>query len=190
MNCLESMTALMRPLGVYSLACDSVVYAELAGYYEGLRGIEEQLALLSREGMIGLAEGFGLREWERMIRSTAFHSASTAARREIVMDTLSRMPGDFNHAGMLRGLRSLGLECELKEDVTARTITVTVHNSCGMLHTYERLLARVSDILPAHLTVVLDVGIVTWTLLDESDRSFGEADAQERTWDEFELTRP
>ncbi len=190
MNCLESMTALMRPLSAYSLRTDNVVYAELAGYYAGLRSVEEQLALLWREGLVGSAQEFGLREWERMIRSTAFESADVDVRRRIVVYTLCRMPGDFNREGMLRGLRSLGLECELLEDTSIRTVTVMVNGSCGMLRTYEQVLSRVSDILPAHVNVVLDVGIVTWELLDDSDRSFDEADAQEKSWDEFELTQP
>lgn len=190
MNCLESMTALMRPLGAYSLAANGVVYAELAGYYEGLRIVEQQLALLIREGVVGTAQDFGLREWERVIRSTAFEGTELDARRRIVEYTLCRMPGDFNREGMLRGLRSLGLECELMEDLPTRTVTVTVNGSCGMLLTYEQVLSRVLDILPAHVNVVLDVGIVTWALLDDSDKSFAEADAQDKTWDAFELTQP
>ncbi len=190
MNCLESMVRLLRPVGVYSLREDSLVYAELCGYYEGLRIIEDELALLAREGFLCTAREFGLTEWERIIRSAAFESASLEDRRQVVLYTLSRMPSDFNREGMLRGLSSLGLDCTLEEDCASGTVTVTVNGYTGMLRTYEEVLARVQNILPAHIGVVLDIGVVTWEALDLLDHSFDMRDILDMTWDAFELTKP
>lgn len=190
MNCLESMISLMRPIGAYSLREDSLIYAELASYYEGLRIIEQALAQLSCEGIVITAQDYGLREWERIIRSAAFENVDLNDRRQIVIYTLSRMPGDFNSAGLLRGLRSLGLDCSLQEDPASMTVTVTVSGSSGMLRTYEQVLERVEGILPAHVKVVLDIGIVTWDAFETRDLDFDTLDAEEKSWDEMELTTP
>lgn len=187
---MQSMCALLRPVGAYSLREDSLVYIELLSYYAGLRLVEEEIALLEREGLVPAAEGFGLKTWEHIIRSTALTSSSADDRRQIVLYTLSRMPGDFNLEGMLRGLHSIGLTCTVEENVAAQTVSVVVSSYAGTLRAYEDVLARVVSILPAHVNVALDIGALTWEQLDIMDWSFNEQDARDETWDEFELMQP
>ncbi|SDN82916.1 putative phage tail protein [Acetanaerobacterium elongatum] len=186
MNCLESMVSLLRPVGIYSLATDSMVYRELQAYYSGLKQVEDELAVLRAEGFIQTAQSNGLRTWEEIIRSTAIESGNLESRRGVVLYTLSRMPQDFNLSGMLRGLRSLGLDCELTEDTAHQTVRVDVLRYGGALKNYEDVYKRVCDILPAHISVTLNMGSMTWALFDAQDQSFEERDQAKLTWDTFE----
>ncbi len=186
MNCFESMVALLRPVGAYSLKPGSLVYCELLSYYEGLKLIEEELSALRREGFIQTAEDYGLRRWEEIIRSTAMESDSLQSRRDVVLYTLGRMPVDFNRSGMVRGLRSLGLAANITEDTAAQTVTVDVQAYTGTLKNYEDVLRRVCDILPAHVGIRLNMGSVTWDLFDAQEQSYDERDAADLTWDAFE----
>ncbi len=182
------MRALLKPIGIYRIRDGSLIDAELTAYYEGLRMAEEAMAELWREGFVQSAQAEGLREWEAIIRSTALESNSLAARRDIVLYTLSRMPGDFNLAGILRGLRSVGLECTLTEEPERFQVRINVLAYTGALRTYEGVLTRVCSILPAHVAVELDMGINTWDMLDEAARSFDAIDGLDYSWDEHEIT--
>lgn len=186
MNCLESMVSLLRPVGIYSLVPESMVYRELQAYYSGLKRMEDELAVLRQEGFIQTAQSDGLRTWEEVIRSTAMESGNIQNRRGVVLYTLSRMPQDFNLSGMLRGLHSLGLDCELTEDTAHQTVRVDVLRYGGALKNYEEVYKRVCDILPAHIGVTLNMGSVTWELYDTQDQSFEERDSADLTWDTFE----
>ena len=186
MNCLESMVSLLRPIGVYSLTPESAVYCELQSCYAGLKLVEDELAAMGQEGYIQTAQGIGLRTWEEAIRSTAMESDNLHNRRDVVLYTLSRMPQDYHLSGMLRGLRSLGLNCELTEDIENHTVRVDVLSYGGTLKNYEDVYKRVCDILPAHIGVTLNMGIMTWALFDAQDYSFDERDSADLTWDTFE----
>lgn len=186
MNCLESMVSLLRPVGIYSLATESLVYRELLSYYSGLMLIEDELATLRQEGFTQTAQGYGLKTWEEVIRSTAMESGNIQNRRGVVRYTLSRMPHDFNLSGMLHGLRSLGIDCELTEDTANQTVRVDVLRYGGALKNYEEVYKRVCDILPAHVGVILNMGSVTWEFFDAQDQSFEERDSAGLTWDTFE----
>lgn len=186
MNCLQSMVALLRPMGVYSLAPDSMVYYDLMSCYAGLKLIEDELAALRQEGFIQTAQSDGLRIWEEVIRSTATESGSLQARQEVVLYTLSRMPWDFNHSGLVRVLRSLGLTCAITEDISNVAVRVEVQSYSGSLKNYEDVLKRVGEVLPAHVGITLNMGEVTWALFDAQEQSFDERDTADLAWDTFE----
>lgn len=186
MTCFDSMVSLLKPIRLYSLSKDSVVYAELCAYAKGLKIAEELLSEVSAEGFVSTAADYGITEWEKLIDSTAVYEA-LPARRSIIRYTLSRMPWDFNPEGIVQGLKSIGLYCSAEEDFANRRVTLYGSSYRGSLRAYEDILKRVMQIMPAHLEVTLDFGSYLWESFDADGLAFDDFDLLVPSWDRFEL---
>ena len=65
MTSLESMINKLKPLGVYNLNSDSLVYAELSAFAVGIDILRDELDELLREAFVKTAESFGIENLER-----------------------------------------------------------------------------------------------------------------------------
>lgn len=184
---LEQMLLLLRPLGIYTLEEESLVYCELASYAKGFALVYDRLALLYREAFLPTAESFGLDYLEQLMGFPANNKLDLERRRELLRYTISLAAGDYDLEGMKNGLRSIGLDAEIEEDRENERLYITANAFLGNFISYDRLKRDAQKILPAHLEVIFEFGNFTWDAFDAKDKTFDQLDARDFSWDEFEI---
>lgn len=110
-----------------------------------------------------------------------------ASRREMAAVKLSIGEGDFTPEGIRRSLLAAGLEAELEEDFSQRLIRVTDARIIGGYQTLDEVKAQVRRMLPAHLEVEFDIGVLTWEMFEAIGLDFAAWDSRDFTWEWFDL---
>lgn len=109
------------------------------------------------------------------------------AAREMAAVKLSIGEGDFTPEGIRRSLLAAGLEAELEEDFSQRLIRVTDARIIGGYQTLDEVKAQVRRMLPAHLEVEFDIGVLTWEMFEAIGLDFAAWDSRDFTWEWFDL---
>lgn len=114
MTAYESMVNKLLPLSIYNIATDSLIEAELRAYAEVLQELYDDVDDALKECFVQTAEGEGLTSLELMTR--AYESGDTLEeRREKIITRLSIKPTDIGVEGLKKAVKSLGLDCNIRE---------------------------------------------------------------------------
>ena len=100
---------------------------------------------------------------------------------------LSLGEGDFTPEGIRRSLLAAGLEAALQEEFSRRLIRVTDARIIGGYQTLDEVKQQVRRMLPAHLEVEFDIGILTWEMFEGFGLDFAAWDRRDFTWEWFDL---
>ena len=171
----ESMVALLDPLRLYDLSPGSFVSRELMAYAAGLALFRQRLEQCRDDLFLVTCS------LERLART------DEASRREMAAVKLSIGEGDFTPEGIRRSLLAAGLEAELEEDFSQRLIRVTDARIIGGYQTLDEVKAQVRRMLPAHLEVEFDIGVLTWEMFEAIGLDFAAWDSRDFTWEWFDL---
>ena len=176
---------LLEPLGVYSMAEDSINGAELHALGVGFDRIGEQLEFAERESLIATAEDMGLRRREALFArcpaavKTADRRAAIAALLQIDGDSLT--PSAINHT-----LRGCGIRAKAMELDTGH-LRVTFPDVGGVPEEFDRISQIILDILPCHLEVEFYFFYLTWEECEARAYTWAAVEAEGFVWDEFQL---
>lgn len=184
-DCVGRMRELMRSTGLYSLDSGGLVEAELLSYATVFQQFEQQLQTTAGEAIPITANAEGLAVWEQLLGQER-SDEPVSKRREMIIYALSTQPNDFNMSGMVRALRSLGIETVITENRPEESLTVKVTGFSGAVHDYDKLKLDVRAILPAHLETHFEMSSFTWDEFDQKDLTWDEFETNDFTWDEFE----
>ena len=99
MSEFDIMKGILEKTGIYQVEEETVLYAELMAYAEGLDIFFEELAELERECFAATADSYGLTLRENMLRRVNFNSSIDGRRRRL-LKALSIGCNDFNYEGM------------------------------------------------------------------------------------------
>ncbi len=185
-TCLDRMRQLMRSTGLYSLASDGLMEAELLSYAAVFDELEQKMKAIAQEAIPITASGEGLLAYEQLLGQDR-RDQPTQKRRDMIIYALSTQPRDFDMAGMVRALRSLGIETQITEDKPGESLTVKVTGFSGSVHDYDKLRQDARAILPAHLETIFEMSSFTWNEFDAKDLTWNDFEANADTWDEFEI---
>ena len=185
-SCMDTMRSLLRSTGIYSLEEGGLVEAELLSYAAVLEDLECLLTDTAREAIPLTAQNSGLVAYEELLGQDPA-DLSVQKRRDMIVYALSMQPKDFDKQGILRALRSLGIETEILEQPLEERITVKITEFSGNIHDYDKLREDARGILPAHLEIIFEMSSFTWDEFDAKDLTWDEFEANSFTWDEFEI---
>lgn len=182
----ESMVALLDPLRLYDLSPESFVSRELMAYAAGLALFRQRLEQCRDDLFLTTCSLERLARWEELLDLPVART-DEASRREMAAVKLSIGEGDFTPEGIRRSLLAAGLEAELEEDFSQRLIRVTDARIIGGYQTLDEVKAQVRRMLPAHLEVEFDIGVLTWEMFEAIGLDFAAWDSRDFTWEWFDL---
>ena len=168
----ESMVALLDPLRLYDLSPESFVSRELMAYAAGLALFRQRLEQCRDDLFLATCSLERLARWEELLDLPVART-DEASRRQM--------------AGIRRSLLAAGLEAELEEDFSQRLIRVTDARIIGGYQTLDEVKAQVRRMLPAHLEVEFDIGVLTWEMFEAIGLDFAAWDSRDFTWEWFDL---
>ena len=183
---LASMTALLDPLRLYDLSEGSHIFRELQAYAAGLELFRQRLERCRDDLFLATCSLERLARWEELLDLPVARSGE-ASRREMAAVKLSLGEGDFTPEGIRRSLLAAGLEAALQEEFSRRLIRVTDARIIGGYQTLDEVKQQVRRMLPAHLEVEFDIGILTWEMFEGFGLDFAAWDRRDFTWEWFDL---
>lgn len=183
---LVSMTALLDPLRLYDLSEGSHIFRELQAYAAGLELFRQRLERCRDDLFLATCSLERLARWEELLDLPVARSGE-ASRREMAAVKLSLGEGDFTPEGIRRSLLAAGLEAALQEEFSRRLIRVTDARIIGGYQTLDEVKQQVRRMLPAHLEVEFDIGILTWEMFEGFGLDFAAWDRRDFTWEWFDL---
>lgn len=199
MGCRQRLYGLLGKLGIYRLSRSrwegppqageelTLVECELESYLLILEGLERRMEQLLQDCFALTAGGERLAMLERQLGIPVKEELEWEGRRRRVADRLSIGASDFHREGVLRALRSAGVDCQLEELPEEGRLRVTVGQvNAGQL-SLSQVKATVAALLPAHLLVELEAGGFCWEELDRAEKTWNQLDALDRTWEQLEL---
>jgi hypothetical protein len=181
MNALDSMTAAMKPTGLYVLTGSTAVDFELQAYAAELDLIYDALVLLERESFAATAAGYGL---TLRLRQFGLPSGgSVEAERAAVLELGAVTPDDFTGDGVVSALNAAGLACEITENAVAQKLYLNCSAELVSSASRNAAVKTAKLFLPAHLNAELDFRSISWNNIDQADNAYDALDALDLTWD-------
>lgn len=185
MRALQSMINKLRPLAVYNLNSDSLVYAELAAFAVGLDVLREELEELLREAFVKTAESYGIDNLEREAEKLCT-DLPLEQRREMLIKRLSFGMGDFTMSGFDKMLSFLGISGEIAESPFTLSMALKL-NEGEYNETFRNwIVAQAKLLFPAHLECDVVFPGVDWKYLDNLNNTFLYMDTKGYSWNKID----
>ncbi len=184
MSHADRLWELILPLGPYSR---QGVYTagELAGEGSALDGVLESLEELEREAMLDTAGGWGLESLEGLLAHRPV--AEDPADRRAALSALLRIGGDsFTVAALNDNLKGCGLNAVVSETGETGVVEVRFPDVPGIPDGFQQLRTIIEEILPCHLQVNYVYWYITWEMMEERFKTWGDIEAGGYTWEELE----
>lgn len=163
------------------------VQCELEAYIAGLQCIENEIESIITNVFPQVADEQNIANFERLLCMPVKPQVPLLNRRKMVLDRLSIGPNDFNVNGMMRALRSVGVESDISEIPNQQKIKVTVKNVIGSFLSLDEVKSAVDAVAPAHLLLDVDTGSNSWVQMDFLGRSWTQLDALGKSWNNIEI---
>lgn len=179
---------LLEPLRVYDLTEMSLGGAELYAAGIGLDALEQQLETAEREALVATAEGTGLDRTEALFARKP--AAVTTEQRRLAIAALLQIDGDsLTPAAIDRTIQGCGIRARAIEMDTGH-LRVVFPEVAGIPEEFEQIQKIVLDILPCHLEVEFYFRYLTWLECEQAGMTWAGVEAEEHTWESFELAVP
>lgn len=179
------MKSKLAPLGIYSLKQDSVVFYELCAYAEGLSILEDYLDELESECFVATASDYGIYMRERLF-SYKKDSLQTSYRRALLLYLMSVTSNDYTLSRMNKAIAAFGLEGEIDENPGTNSMQINCTSALDNIVSKADAVSNIKKFLPAHLEVTFNFGELSWEYFDSLDKTFGELEEQDLTWNEID----
>lgn len=186
MTCRESFYRLLSSLKLYRLGCKSLIDAEIESYLAGFEMVEQSLRDLWHSAFIMTSDSQQLSRFERLLGLCVNTDLPLENRRLMALWRMSVGPNDFHEEGILQAIRSAGLDAELVCS-PPHQVTIKGLRFLGDFSSLDEIARAIDAFLPAHLDVVLDVGLMTWQDFDGLDKTWQQLDEMDLTFQSFDL---
>jgi hypothetical protein len=177
----------LEPLKLYSLGAGSLVAAELAAYETALGDLESRLKNALAQAFVQTATDEGLTRHELAAGMKPRPELDPARRRALVLYRKSVAPFDYNLSGMLNSIRAAGMHADIIQNYAEESLAIVSHGLIDTFLTIEDAKASLAKMLPAHLETVLDMGGITWEMLEQRVSDWGFWDSRDFTWEQFDI---
>ncbi len=186
MNVHEKLIRAHTPLGIYSIKEGSNLNFELQAYGAGFELVQKELEMLEREAFAGTADGYGLALWEKLWGAER-DDLSIAKRREMLLARLSFGYGDFTLEGMIKVLRFLGIEGNIKEYPHVFRVTVEVNSENLTRGTRNWIVSQLGAVFPAHIEADAVFKGFDWNKSDSRSLTFDSMEGKAMPWSEIDI---
>ena len=182
-----ALYSLLKPLGLYRLEQDSLIWCELQAYEAAFEVLEELLSEIRGQSFVQTATGQGLVRHEKLVGLQERGGVSLENRRELVLYRLSTSPFDFTPDGMVSSVRAAGMDAVIIQNYDHESLTIISKRLIDDFLDLDAVKASLSTMLPAHLGAEYDIGVMTWDMFHEWDGTWDEWDEMDFTWSHFDL---
>lgn len=176
---LERLQQALRPLGVYRIKNEGLLFAELSAYAAALSLLDEKMSGLEREAFISTAEDEGLSKRERLFTNEK-QSVSLLDRRHMLLYRAAVKRSDFTVSALEKALTAAGMRAAVYENPGG---TVAIH-CIELIGRYDEATAKkaAEEFLPAHLNFVFDFRRMKWSDVEAQSLTFSQMDQKDMTW--------
>lgn len=185
MGYFDYLKGLLAPTGIYDLEHGAGA-AELEIIGGELDEIFAELEELGREFMPCSAEGYGIELYEGLLPYRPAYITTKDAQTAL-MALLKIRGGCFTRERLQGTISGCGLAAVVEEGAAALTAVVSFPQNRGIPDGFEKLKARVEEILPCHLGVEYKFIYTCWRELMESFASWRDIEQRALTWREMEI---
>ncbi len=185
MTSLKSMINKLKPLGIYNLGDESLVYAELSAFSAGLDILRDELEELLREAFVKTAESFGIENLERETEKLC-GDLSIEKRRSMLINRLSFGSGDFTLSGFQKMLRFLGVSGEIIESPFTLSIALKLQTGEYSEAFGNWIISQAKALFPAHLECDIVFPGLEWQVIDRMQNTFLYMDTKGYSWDKID----
>lgn len=182
---LQSMINKLRPLNVYNLNSDSLVYAELAAFSVGLDVLRNELEILLREAFVKTAESFGIENLEREAQKFC-SEFSLEKRRNMLIKRLSFGMGDFTLSGFRKMIEFLGIRGEIIESPTSMSMALKLEDGEYSETLRKWIVSQAKELFPAHLESDVVFPGLEWKVIDNLQNTFVYMDRKDYSWSKID----
>lgn len=181
MRAMDSLKLKLQPLRLYRFDGNSRVEAELTAAAAGLDLAYQALEELTQEAFVPTAQSIGL-----AMRELSFGSERAdlpmGLRRSMLLYRGAVTVNDNTKQSLEQALLSIGIRAELFEVPEEQKLYVLCREVLDQSVTRYRLKQAALQLLPAHLEILFDFGKVTWSYLNNTEKSFQELENPGYTW--------
>lgn len=181
------MSGELRPLALYDLREQSFVAKELLCYAVFLDAVEDAVDALLREGFVQTASEAGVSRMEAVTGSRQSADMPLSKRRDMLLYRFAHRPDDFSPTGMENGLRAIGLDAALIENLSQEQLILSDSSAIESLGQYLRVRREARQLLPAHLEVLFNMGTLTWSVFEGKNYSWSQWNNLALNWMELEI---
>ena len=186
MGAIDNIYKTLSKLKIYNLK-GKYINAELSAYKIGFEYIENKINETLKGAFVFLAEDSQLKNFERLLLLPSTKNATIENRREMICSRLGINKNDYTIQGITKAIRSIGFDAKVIEVCENGKIKIL---NKGFLKEYDSLDAiknAMIKVLPAHLDFELDIGVLTWNMLEEKDLSCIEFENNNFNWEQIDL---
>lgn len=177
----------LEPLKLYALGTGSLVDAELAAYETALAAFKAKLEDVLVQAFAQTATGEGLAKHEGAAGLRQRTDLDDKARRALVLYRKSVAPFDYTLAGMLNSIRAAGLYADIEQNSGEEKLKIVCRGLIDNFADIENLKTCLAEMLPAHLEAELDIGGITWELIEGLVSTWRIWDSKDFTWGQFDI---
>lgn len=175
---------LLAPLRLYDLEAP-FNGGELNVQGGALDGVDTWLAELRRESTLAEAESWGLERIIALLARRPVADTPTGMRKALA--ALMRIGGDsFTLEAVNDDLKGCGLNAVASETGTPGKVEVRFPDVPGIPDGYEEMREIIEDILPSHVEIAYVFWYITWAMMEERFRTWGDIEGLDLTWEALE----
>lgn len=187
MSITKNLYDALTPLRLYALGSDSLIDRELTVYGEALSQVERQLQEIVAQIFVQTATDRDLARHEKLVGLVGREEAPLQTRRDLVLYRLGVADQDYTVGGITGSIRTAGMVAQLDEDAARERVTVRCSQLLDQTVNLDWLKENLVAMLPAHLEMELDIGLMTWDMFDAGPVTWDKWDATGMTWTEFDV---
>ncbi len=177
---------LLRPLGIYTFREGSISGSEIESIGAALDGCAAELEEGEREALVPTAQDWGLAQMEALFAKKP--AAPSLELRRNAIAALTQIGGDdFTVTAINRALGGCGVKAVVQETDMIGYVRVTFPDTAGVPEKFDQMADIILDIIPCHLETEFYFRYLTWSELEARFPDWNSVDAENYTWDEFEL---
>lgn len=184
----KQLYGILAKTGLYNLNNGKYIRAELRSYQVALAMVEEVINNIKNSAFLNLCSKEQLKTFEQLLCIPTNESINIENRRKMVRHRFSILKNDCNKEGLLKGIISAGMDADIIENKHDGTVTILCNTIFSSEKNYETIKNEVLKLMPAHLNVVIDIGIMDWNMFEAKNLNFVELDYDDFTWNRFDLS--
>lgn len=180
----HSLYARTAAAGIYDLRPGTSVSNELAALDAGLSRARELLSDIT-DALYPLSAPYEMLKAWCALHGYGVPSGLDGTLLRRAAAALAHPPG-CSHAALEAYFRMLGCAVRLTEQPAQCRVLVGGETSGGLFEDSGALMRALRRLLPVGVTAALDIGELTWALLDAMELDAAAIDARGLTWSEFD----
>jgi hypothetical protein len=177
----------LEPLKLYALGAQSLVDAELQAYGSAFAELENEFERVHAQAFVQTSTGEGLSKHEQVVGLSSRSYLDDESRRALVLYRKSVAPFDYTLTGMQNSIGAAGMRADIIQNYDQESLTIVSHGLIDSFLALEDVKASLSKMLPAHLEIVLDMGSITWDMLELMVTDWNYWDSKDFTWEQFDI---